>query len=86
MIKCQSSYCPLIWMLSSRKASNFINRIHGRSIQIVSGVGQSNFENLSEKNKEITIHQINLQVLMIGVYKIINGYTPSILDNLLMFR
>ena len=34
MIKSQFSYCPLIWMFSSRKANNLINRIHERSIRI----------------------------------------------------
>ena len=34
-----------------------MNRIHERSIRIVSGDNESNFENLLEKNNEITIHQ-----------------------------
>ena len=42
---------------------------------------ESNFENVLEKNKKITIHQRNLQVLMTEVYKIINGYAPPIMDN-----
>ena len=86
MIKSQFSYCPLIWMFSSRKANNFINRIHERSIRIVSGNNESNFENLLEKNKEVTTHQRNLQLLMIEVYKIINGYAPPIMDNFFIFR
>ena len=52
-------------MFSSRKANNLINRIHEKSIQIVSGDNENNFENLWEKTKEITIHQRNFQVLMI---------------------
>ena len=71
-------------MLSSRKA-NLINRIHENSIRIVSGDNESNFENLWEKTKEITIHQINFQVLMIEVLKIINGYTPPIMNNFFVF-
>ena len=39
--------------------------MHERSIQIVSGDNESKFENLLEKNKEKTINQRNLQVLMI---------------------
>ena len=41
-----------------------------RSIQIVSSDNESN-EHLLEKNEEITIHNRNLQVLMIEVYKTI---------------
>ena len=52
--------------------------MHERSIQIVSGDNESKFENLLEKNKEKTINQRNLQVLMIKVFKIINGYAPPI--------
>ena len=85
MIKSRFSYRPFIRMFSSRKA-NFINRIHERSIQIVSGYNESNIENLLEKNKEITIHQRNLQVLMTEVYKIINGCAPSIMVNFFIFK
>ena len=69
-IKSQFSYCPLIWMFSSKKANNLINRMQERSIQIVSSDIESN-EHLFEKNEEITIHKRNLQVLMIEVYKTI---------------
>ena len=56
-MRSQFSYFPLIWMFSSIKANNIINRIHDRSILIVSGDNESNFENLFEQNKEITIHK-----------------------------
>ena len=76
MIKSQLSYCPLIWMFSSRTANNLINGIHERSIRIVNGNNESNFENLLEKDKEITIHQRNLEIFMTEVFKIINEYAP----------
>ena len=76
MIKSQLSYCPLIWMFSSRTANNLINKIHERSIRIVNGDNESNFENLLEKDKEITIHQRNLQIFMTEVFEIINRYAP----------
>ena len=67
MIKSQFSYCPLIWMFSSRETNNFIDRIHERYNRIISGDNESNFENLLVINKEITILQRNLQVLMTEV-------------------
>ena len=85
MITSQFSYCPLIWIFS-RKANNLINRMHERSIRIVSGDIESNFENLLEKDKEITIHKRNLQVLIIQVDKIINGYALPTMDNFFIFR
>ena len=39
-------------MFISRKAINFINRIHEKSTRIVNGDNKSNFENLLEKNIE----------------------------------
>ena len=69
-----------------KKANNLINRIHERSIQIVSGDNEGNFENLLEKNKKIIILQRNLQVLAIKVYKIINGYAPPIMGNFFIFK
>ena len=33
MIRSQFSYCPLIWMLSSRKSNNFISKVHERSLE-----------------------------------------------------
>ena len=73
-------------MFSSRKANNLINRLHERSIRIASGDDESNFENFLEKNRGITIHQRNFQVLMTEVCKMINGYDPPILDNFFIFR
>ena len=70
MIKSQFGFCPLIWMFSSIKLNDLINRIHERFIRIVIGENESNFENLLEKNKEIAIHRRNLQVVMIDVYRI----------------
>ena len=32
VIKSHFSYCPLIWMFSSRRSNNLINRIHERSL------------------------------------------------------
>ena len=69
-----------------KKANNLINRIHERSIQIVSGDNEGNFENLLEKNKKIIILQRNLQVLAIKVYKIINGCAPPIMGNFFIFK
>ena len=56
-------------MFYSRKGNNVIDGIHERPIRIVSGDNESNLEILLEKNNEITIHQRNVQVLMIEVYK-----------------
>ena len=38
-----------------------------------------------KKNKDITVHQRNLQILMTEVYKIIKGEAPTIMKNLFIF-
>ena len=69
-----------------KKVNNLINKVHERFIQKGSGDNESIFEILLEKDNEITIHRRNLQVLMIEVYKAINGYVSPIMDNFFIFR
>ena len=38
------SYCPLIWMFSSRKSNNLINRFHKRSLRTVYNDTSSPFQ------------------------------------------
>ena len=86
MIKSQFSYCPLVCMFSSRKSNNLINKIHERTLRIISNDNKSSFEQLLINDNDMTIHQRNLQVLMTEVYKIVNGYAPPIMQNLFLFR
>ena len=86
MIRSPFNYCPLIWMFSSRKAKNLINKVHERSLRIVSGDNHSSFKRLLSKRQEITIHQRNLQVLMTETYKIINGVSPPITERFSILR
>ena len=69
MIKSQFSYCPLIWMFHSRKSNNLINKIHERSLRIISDDKESVFHTLRENQNQKTKHQRNLQTLMIEIYK-----------------
>ena len=45
----------------------------------------SNFRVLLEKQKEFLIHQINLQVLMTGIYETLNDIAPPIMKSLFQF-
>ena len=40
---------------------------------------------LVKPNNEITTHQRNLQVLMVEVFKLINGFAPPIMENFFLF-
>ena len=86
MIKSQFSYCPIIWMFSSRTSNNLINKAHDRSLRLITNDENSSFETLLQNINDITVHQRNLQILMTEVYKIIKGEAPAIMKNLFIFR
>ena len=86
MIKSQFSYCPLILMFSSWQSNNLINKVHERSLRLITNNENSSFETLLQNNKDITVHQRNLQILMTEVYKIIKGEAPAIIKNLFIFQ
>ena len=59
----QFSYCPLIWMLHSRRLINKINSIHERALRITYPDNRSAFKELVNKNNSVSIHHEYLQVL-----------------------
>ena len=86
MIKSQFSYCPSIWMFSSRQSNNLINKVHERSLRLITNNQNSSFETLFQNNKDITFHQKNLQILMTEVYDIVKGKALAIMKNLFIFE
>ena len=78
----QFGYCPLVWMLHSRRLNNRINNVYERAVQIVYRVRITSFEELLKKNKSVTIHQINLQILAIEIFKTKNGLNLEIMKKI----
>ena len=66
----QFGYCPLVWMLHSRKLNNRINRIHCRALRIVYQDRKFSFDELLAKDKSFNIHERNIQTLCIELYKV----------------
>ena len=60
-------------MFSSQQSNNLINKVHERSLRFVTNDGNSSFETLLQNNKDITVDQRNLQILMTEVYKFVKG-------------
>ena len=60
----QFSYYPLIWMCHSRKINNQIYRLHERALRLAYNNKTSSFRELLEKDKSVTIHERNIQVLL----------------------
>ena len=69
-------------MFCSRKLNHKINRLHERALRITYGDYTSSFEELLIKDGTVTIHQRNLRVLAIEMYKISQGKSPEFMKNL----
>ena len=65
-------------MFHSRRINNRINRLHERALRLAHNDYDASFQDLLIKDKSVTIHQRNLQVFAILLYKIINNETPEI--------
>ena len=81
MIKSQFNYCPLARMFCSRKSNNMINKVQQRALRLTYKVNENNIQTSLNQNKEISVHQRNLQFLMTEIYKIKNNYTPPIMHH-----
>ena len=71
------SYCPLVWMFHDRRSYNKINKIHERALRIIHNDSTSNFDGLLNKSNSMSLHQRNLQLLLIEIYITINNLNPS---------
>ena len=78
-VNSQCSYCPLIWMIHSRRLNNKINSIHERALRITYQENTSTFQELLNKDNSVSIHHRNLQVLATGMFKIHRGLSPETL-------
>ena len=64
-------------MFHDRKTYNKINKIHQRALRITHKDSTSNFENLPSKSNSVSVHQRNLQLLLLEIYKTVNILNPS---------
>ena len=71
--KGQLSYCPLILTF---------NKLQERALRIAYNDFNSGFSELLEMANESTIHIRNLKFLLTEVYKFLNGFSPSIMNEL----
>ena len=67
-IKAQFSYCPLIWMFHDRCLNAKVNKIHEKALRIVYKDTHADYEALLTLDNAVSIHQCNLQYLMIEIY------------------
>ena len=85
-VKSQFSYCPLIWMFTSRYLNNALNSIHERALRLIYNDYELPFDRILEDNKQKSIHQKNIESLAIEIYKFQAGLTPPIMSDLFVTR
>ena len=85
-ITSQFSYCPLVWMFHSRTLNNRINKIHEKALRLVyKNETFSSFDDLLKRDKSVSIHQKNLQILATEIYKTKNDLGPKIMKDTFHF-
>ena len=86
-ITSQFSYCPLIWMFHSRRMEHSTSKIHERALRLIyPSDSKVTFEELLDKNKTVSIHQKNLQVLATEIFKTKLNISPEIFKELFYFN
>ena len=65
----QFDYCPLVWMNHGRILNNKINRIHEKALRVACNDNLNTFHELLLKDKSVTVHTRNLQVLVTEMFK-----------------
>ena len=82
----QFSYCPLVWMFHSMILNNRINKIHEKALKLVyKNETFFSFDNLLKRDKSLSIHQKNLQILETEIYKTKNDLGPKIMKDTFHF-
>ena len=85
-VSSQFSYCPLIWMFHSRKMEHRINSIHKRALKLVyQGSPNLTFQELLAKDKSVSVHQKNLQLLATEIFKSKTGMSPELMNDIFHF-
>ena len=84
--KAQFNFCPAVWMFHNRSLNNKINRLHERCLRIIYNNKHSNFEELLVKDNSASIHHNNIPTLAIEMYKVANGMSPEIINDIFKLR
>ena len=76
------SYCPLVWMFCGIVADARVNRVQLRALRAVYNDFSSSKDDILRRGEHPTIHERNLNLLIMEVYKCINKDSPPILHEL----
>ena len=85
-IKSQFTYFPLLWMFCTKHSIGRINSINERCQRLIQQNFASDFEVLLENANEKQVHQKCIELLMIEIYKYLNGLSPDIMNDIFKLR
>ena len=85
-IETQFSYCPLIWMFHDRNLNNKINKLHERTLRMLYKDDCSTFNELLIKDGSVSVHNRNIQIVAIEMYKSKHGLSPELLKDIFIDR
>ena len=71
-------------MFCNKTINRKIDRLHERALRLAYKDYVSNFHELLEKDKSVTIHNRNLRALVIEMYKIHHKISPSFIRELVV--
>ena len=66
--------------------NNRINSLHKRALRVVYRDYNATFSELLSKDKSVTIHQRNLQLLATEIFKTKNELNPEIMGEIFTFK
>ena len=75
-------YAPLVWMFQSRKINNKINKVHKKALRLLYNDSEATFEELLKKEEGFTVHETNIQKLMLEMFKAKNELEPNLLQGI----
>ena len=73
-------------MFCTKHSIGRINSIHERCLRLIQQNCTSDFEVLLENSNEKPVHQKCIELLMIEVYKYLNGLSPDIMSDIFKLR
>ena len=73
-------------MFCTKHSIGRINSIHERCLRLIQQNYTSDFEVLRQNSGEKPVDQKCIELLMIGVYKYLNGPSPDIMSDILKLR
>ena len=76
------SYCLLTWVFNSRNVEHDINKLRKKNLKLIQNL---RFDELLGKDKSMSIHKRNLQVLSIDIAKVKNGIPPQLMSDFFEF-